>query len=391
MDEAVVGNHLVYGSVMKTIAHLASIGGLALAATTVAATAVAGPAAASTPEYHAHAVFVQTDNPAGNSVVAYQRAADGSLAPAGSYPTGGLGGVLTGSVVDHLASQGSLALDDDRLYAVNAGSNTITAFTVDGDRLGHRQVIPSGGDFPVSIAAHGNLVYVLNARDGGSVQGYLRVKDGLVRVPAWHRSLHLDATLTPEFTHTPGQVAFTPDGSKLVVTTKANDNAVDVYAVGYRGLSATPVVTTLPGAVPFAATFDARGHLVLAEAGTNAVATFTIHDNGTLTPIAQAATGQAATCWITGTGSRFYASNAGSASLSGYRDNGNGALAPLGTTSTAAGTVDATVTGDGRYLYVQGGAAGIVDGYRINAGGSLTPVAAVTVPGAAGGEGIAAS
>jgi hypothetical protein len=56
-----------------------------------------------------HAVFVQTDNTAGNLVVAYDRAADGKLAPAGNYATGGRGGILAGSVVDHTASQGSLA------------------------------------------------------------------------------------------------------------------------------------------------------------------------------------------------------------------------------------------------------------------------------------------
>ncbi len=374
---------------MKTIARLASVGGLVLAATAL----FAGPAAASTGEHHAHAVFVQTDNPAGNTVVAYDRAADGALRQAGAYPTGGLGGVLTGSVVDHLASQGSLALDPDggRLYAVNAGSNTITAFTVDGDHLDRRQVISSGGDFPVSITVHGNLVYVLNARGGGSVQGYLRLDGTLIRVPAWHRGLGLDPTLTPEFTHTAGQIAFTPDGSKLVVTTKANGNDIDVFPVNLHGLSATPVVTVLPGAVPFAVAFDTRGHLVLAEAGTNAVATFTINRDGTLTAIAQAATGQAATCWITGTGTRFYTSNAGSASLSGYHDNGDGTLSALGNTSTSPGTVDATITTDSRFLYVQTGASGIVDGYRINPDGSLTPVAAVTVPAAVGGEGIVAS
>ena len=175
------------------------------------------------------------------------------------------------------------------------------------------------------------------------------------------------------------------------MTTKANANTVDVFPVNHRGPSATPVVTALPGAVPFAVAFDTRGHLVLAEAGTNAVATFTIHGDGTLTAISQAATGQAATCWITGTGTRFYASNAGSASLSGYRDSGDGSLTPLGNTGTSPGTVDATVTGDGQFLYVQTGGAGIVDGYHINADGSLIPVAAVTVPGAAGGEGIVAS
>src|SRR5262249_27518937 len=154
----------------------------------------------------------------------------GTLAPAGSYLTGGTGGILAGSVVDHTASQGAVALDRGRLFVVNAGSNSVTVFGVHGDRLVRRQVVGSGGSVPVSIAVHGNLVYVLNARDGGSIQGYVRVGGDLIRVPAWHRSLGLDPTLTPEFTHTPGQIAFTPDGSKLVVTTKANGNAIDVFA-----------------------------------------------------------------------------------------------------------------------------------------------------------------
>ena len=58
-----------------------------------------------------HALFVQTDNTAGNQVVAYHRNPNGTLAPAGTYATGGLGGVLNGSAVDHLASQGSLTYD----------------------------------------------------------------------------------------------------------------------------------------------------------------------------------------------------------------------------------------------------------------------------------------
>ncbi len=153
-----------------------------------------------------------------------------------------------------------------------------------------------------------------------------------------------------------------------------------------------PATPARPAAVPFAVDFDAGGHLVVAEAGPNAVATFAINPaDGTLTGIAQAATGQAATCWIVGAGERFYLSNAGSGTLSGYRDPGDGTLTPVGDTSTDPGTVDAAVTADGRYLYVQTGAQGIVDGYRIGADGSLTPVAAVTVPGSVGGEGIVAT
>jgi hypothetical protein len=93
--------------------------------------------------------LVQTDNTAGNAVVAYRRSPAGTLTEAGSYQTGGLGGQLSGSVVDHLASQGSLALDRAAglLVAVNAGSNTISVFAVRGDELRLQQVTSSGGSF----------------------------------------------------------------------------------------------------------------------------------------------------------------------------------------------------------------------------------------------------
>jgi len=334
------------------------------------------------------AVFVQTDNPAGNTVVAYDRNPDGSLRQAGSYRTGGLGGVLAGSVVDHLASQGSLQLDDGLLYAVNAGSDTITVFGVDGDRLIRRQVLPSFGQFPASIAVHGNLVYVLNARGGGSIQGYLRAGGVLVPVPFWHRGLGLDPNATPEFTHTPGQVAFTPDGHDLLVTTKANTSAIETFGIDrLGGPSARPVTTTLPGAVPFAVAFDARGTLAVSEAGPNAVATFSVARDGSLTQTGQALTGQAATCWIVNVGGHYYLSNAGSANVSAF----DTALHPLGVTPTRGGTVDASASPDGRFLYVQTGADGGVDAFRIGPNGALTPAGSVTVPGAAGGEGIAVS
>ena len=339
------------------------------------------------------AVFVQTDNTAGNAVVAYHRASDGTLTPAGSYPTGGLGGVLGGSVVDHLASQGSLGYDqrDGLLFAVNAGSDTVSVFAVSGDRLALRQVVSSGGTFPVSVAVHGDYVYVLNALGGGSVAGYRAYGGQLVPIPGSRRALGLDPTATPQFTNTPGQVAFTPDGSALLVTTKANGNDVDVFAVHQDGsLSAASVVNSEPGAVPFAISYDQYGHVLIAEAGTNALATFALSRDGTLAPLDVALTGQAATCWVARAGGYFYVSNAGSASVSGYRVGYLGRLSALGNTTTDAGTVDAAAAGYGRFLYVRAGAAGIVDEFAVGAGGSLTPIGSVTVAGAAGGEGIAA-
>jgi 6-phosphogluconolactonase (cycloisomerase 2 family) len=381
---------------MKAITRL-SVAALAAAATLAGAVGSASAFGGSPGGYpfgygSDQAVFAQTDNLAGNQIVAYDRAANGTLTQAGVSNTGGLGGQLAGSVVDHLASQGSLAYDaaDSLLYAVNAGSDTISVFAVFGDHLALRQVLGSGGSFPVSIAVHGNIVYVLNAEDGGSVQGYVNVFGHLLPIPGSGRALGLNPTASPQFTNTPGQVAFSPDGSKLIVTTKENGSDIDVFQVyGPGRLSQTPVVNAEPGTVPFAVSFDHEGNLVVAEAA-GALASFRLNWNGTVTQLDSVATNQAATCWVAAAGARFYASNAGSASLTGFQSGFGGALTSIGDTKTDGGTVDAAATPDGRFLYVQTGAAGIVDELSVGATGALSQIGSVTVPGAVGGEGIAA-
>jgi 6-phosphogluconolactonase (cycloisomerase 2 family) len=150
------------------------------------------------------------------------------------------------------------------------------------------------------------------------------------------------------------------------------------------------VVNSEPGTVPFGITFDRHGDLVIAEAGTNALATFALSPAGTVTLLDQVGNGQAATCWVAPAGDALFASNAGSATVSGYSASG-GSLALLGETSTDAGTVDASASPGGRFLYVQTGGNGIVDEFAVHAGGSLAKVGSVTVAGAVGGEGIVAA
>ncbi|MEY9929670.1 6-phosphogluconolactonase (cycloisomerase 2 family) [Catenulispora sp. GP43] len=336
------------------------------------------------------AVFVQTDNTAGNQVAAYRRAADGTLTLAHTYDTGGLGGVLSGSAVDHTASQGALTYDAEHhlLYAVNAGSNTVSVFAVHGAALTLRQVVSSGGTFPVSVTVHRDTVYVLNAENGASVQGY-RVAGGRLEIKKdWNRQLGLDASGTPQFTHTPGQVGFTGDGRQLVVTTKAASNDVLVYRLGPDGSpSASPTVNAFPGTVPFAFVATGRHEIALVQAGTSTVVSYRVDTDGTLTQQSAYATGQAATCWIARDGDLLFASNAGSATETGVRIGAHGALTGLGNTGTDKGTVDAAAVGHN--LYVQAGGTGVVDEYSIAADGSLTEIGAVTVAGGVGGEGIA--
>jgi 6-phosphogluconolactonase (cycloisomerase 2 family) len=341
------------------------------------------------------AVFVQTDNPSGNQVAAYLRSANGTLTLQHTYSTGGLGGVLNGSQVDHLGSQGSLTLDaaHNTLYAVNAGSNSVSLFFVQGDNLTLRQVVSSGGTFPVSVAVHGNLVSVLNAENGGAVQEYANFFGHLFALPGANRPLGLTIpTDTTQFTHTPGQVAYSPDGSQLIVTTKATTNAVDVFRVGFFGtLSPAPVVNTVGGTVPFAITFDRVGHLVIGEAGPSALETFALNGNGTVTPLNTLASGQTGLCWVTSAGNLLFTGNTAANSTSGYSSSGNGQLTLLGATPTDPGTVDGAPTPDGHFLYVQTGGKGIVDEFQVNPTGTLTEIGSVTVAGAAGGQGIAAS
>lgn len=112
-------------------------------------------------------VFVQTNELDGNHVVVFGRGDDGSLDRRGTCVTGGRGGAAApGTESDRLASRGrSLVYDEAHrlLFAVNAGSDSVSVFRVRGDRLGLADVDPSGGDFSASIAVFDDLVYVLNA------------------------------------------------------------------------------------------------------------------------------------------------------------------------------------------------------------------------------------
>ena len=168
---------------------------LTLALALTASGAVAGASDAATP---VHALFAETDSAAGNSVISYLRGPDGLLTYAGTYATGGLGLTAGGAAADPLASQSGLTLinDNTELVATNAGSDTITVFSVHGTRLQVLQQIASGGLFPNSVATSGNLVAVLNAGGAGSVAEFALRGVNLVALPGQVRSLGLTNAAT---------------------------------------------------------------------------------------------------------------------------------------------------------------------------------------------------
>src|SRR5260370_38592408 len=118
-----------------------------------------------------HAVFAMTNSVQGNQIIAFSRAANGSLIEGSHFATGGRG---SGGTLDPLGSQGALTLSQDRslLFAANVGSGDISVFRVNGANLGLFQVVSSGGSAPLAIAQHGNLVYVINFASNSNVVGF---------------------------------------------------------------------------------------------------------------------------------------------------------------------------------------------------------------------------
>jgi hypothetical protein len=337
-------------------------------------------------------VYVQTNDPTGNQVVTYVPAGNGSLHEVGRTDTGGLGVAIPGAVVDKLASQGGLVSDptDGLLVGVNGGSDTISVFHTFGAWVSNPRVVPSGGTTPVSVAVRGDVIYVLNGGGTGSVQGYYA--RSLTPIPGSNRSLGLTPGLTPAFLNTPGQIGFTPDGRQLIVTTKANGSDIDVFNLTWwGGLAGSPVVNPSATPVPFGFTFDRAGSLVVTEAGTSALTTYSVARDGQLTELGSTTDGLAALCWVATNGTYFFGDNAGSADVTTYTIGASGTPTVVANTTTDGGPVDLAASFDGRSLYVETGAGDLLDSFAVQPNGSLVPTGSVSpeLPGHNGLEGIA--
>jgi 6-phosphogluconolactonase (cycloisomerase 2 family) len=354
---------------------------LLLVSVAAVAAVLASSAAANTGDSASSVVFVQTNEPTGNHVVTYDVTSSGALARAGTFATGGNGGIATpGTESDHLASQGSLVYDARAglLFAVNAGSDSVSTFRVSGDQLQLTDVVASGGRFPASIAVHDKLLYVLNAGDTGIVQGFRIADGGLRPIPDSARSLGLANTNPPFFLTSPGQVGFTPDGQQLIATTKASGSTIDVFQVEPNGrLSSTPVRNPSATPVPFAFTFTPTARLAVGEAGASSLSTYNVEQDGTLTDPKSLTDGRVALCWITRVGRFYYVSNTGSNDVSGYEIAADGQPSLLGATgivrTTEPGPIDSTSPTRTNFFYVETG-SGTVDAFAVGSDGSLTPV-----------------
>ncbi|MGA7255850.1 MAG: lactonase, partial [Terracidiphilus sp.] len=148
-----------------------------------AAVPLLAPHRAAAQDERGGAVFAMTNAASNNQINAYNRLEDGSLQFAAAFSTGGNG---SGGTVDPLHSQGSLTLSADHrlLFAVNAGSGTVSSFAVSGATLSLVDTVSTGGSLPTSVTQVRDLIYVLNAGGNGSVSGFHSFPNGhLLPIP----------------------------------------------------------------------------------------------------------------------------------------------------------------------------------------------------------------
>jgi 6-phosphogluconolactonase (cycloisomerase 2 family) len=319
----------------------------------------------------------------GNQILAFAQGTDGGLLPAGSTPTGGLG---TGG--GH-GNQGALARGGEYLYAVNAGSNEISVLRFVASGLALVDVASSGGTRPVSVTVDDDVVYVLNA-GSDSIAGFRRAADGRLS-PLADSIRELSGTATD-----PAQIAFSADGRTLIVTERAT-NQIVTFPLGPDEVPVARHIHASPGATPFGfATGPGRRIYVSEAAGgaanASSVSSWRVAPDGELALLTPtAATHQSAACWLvlTPDGRFAYTTNTGSGTVSAFRVRGGdldllyaGVAAETGAGSAP---IDVVTTSHGRFLHVLASGTDALLSFAIARDGSLSFVSEIATPDGANG------
>jgi 6-phosphogluconolactonase len=349
---------------------------LALASLT-AAIAAGGASASSDVVGH---LYVNGNTAGTNTIVAFDRHADGSLTPMPGSPFAA-GGAGTGKGI---GSQGALQITSDGKYllAVDAGSDQISVLRINKDGelnpVGGGPV-PSGGVEPVSIAVHGSLVYVANAGNGGTNYS------GFTLNPGGHLRPLAGSTVPLPAASSPGDVLFNGDGTRLIGA-EVGTSVIDSFVVGADGLltaaPGSPFAAQGPG--PFGSEFRPTDptQLFVSNAhggsGNGTVSVFSDGSDGTLSSIGASPFPdfQTAPCWveISHDGQFLFTVNTASNNISRYSIAADGSLSLLGSTSLGSANVgaeDARLGPNGGTLWVVDTGAGAVSAFAVD-GGNLT-------------------
>jgi len=324
------------------------------------------------------AVYTETNDPSGNHVLIFDRAANGALTLTGSVATGGNGDQMqpqpgcmpTCPILD---TQGELAQTPDGhlLFAVNAGSNSISSFRVTSKGLKLVATVPSQGTFPNSLTVHGNLLYVLNS-DSLKIAGFRFSHNG--NMTPISGSVQ---ALTGGLPGLPRQIGFDNSGKVLMVTllvTMANpmmmpvgstSDQIDTFLVK-SGVAGPATAHDSTSDFPFAFAFTPRDQAVVAQVDQltgppGTTQSYKVTHSGSVTPISGATSGGNAPCWVVITASNRYAYvvNTGGGvppgpSVAEYKLSPSGKLTLLGNAPTSGefANTDEALSNDNKYLYV---------------------------------------
>ena len=321
----------------------------------------------------AGAAYVQT-NAAPNEVIAFRRADDGSLDRIGSVATGG-----EGDGTPHLQSQGSVTLtgDGQHLLVTNAASDDLSVFSVAADGSIELRERVHTGSTPRSVDERDGLMVVLNTGQPGLASFRVHA-EGIERVEGG------DQTLDPSDAD-PAQVAFSPDGSMVVITQRGTDSIV-TYEVTADGTFGTSSEIASEGPTPYGFAFTSGGTLVVTEAfgaekGAAAASSYAIDDGSLVTRTSSVGNGRSEICWAVITpDDRFaFTTNFADGAVSRYAIAFDGSLSLEDATAGISvdgmsGLRDEALSGDGRFLYAIDADGGRIYGWSVDAEGSLEPV-----------------
>jgi 6-phosphogluconolactonase len=326
-------------------------------------------------------VYIMSNQNPANSILQFQRAANGALSFVREVATGGSGTGANGA--DPLGSQDSLILSGDGqlLLAANADSSDITVLNARNGQLTWLSKTSSGGDFPNSVALSGDLVYVLNSGGTPNLTGFRLENDGALH---WITTVPLPSGIVK-----PNDVRFSPDGDHIVVTASGTSQIL-AFDVGDDGVASPPLVESSAGGSPFGVRFGHDSVAVISEAAGSA-SSYRLNDDSLQVISSAISDTQQASCWISvnRSGKTAYVSNTGSGTISSYAIDADGALTLLNAVAANPGgaPIDSALSRDSQFLYVVESAQGKALIFKASKG-ALRPIGMVPVP--AGSQGIAA-
>lgn len=293
-------------------------------------------------------VYTQTNNASQNSILIYEQHPNGSLTLDETVASGGTGAGMG------LGSQGALALGYDHkwLLAVNAGSNSVSAFKVNDDgSLTLTSTIYSGGRMPISVTIHDGYVYVVNAGTDNIMGFHLSESGMLSDIAGSNQPLSGDSVM-------PAQISFNPTGTTLYVTEKAT-NMITEFSVDENGVAGAPTSHPSAGMTPFGFGFAAMGKMVVTNAaggaeGASSASMYQTGAAGGLTLLdGPVPNGQTAACWIAFGPEKTigYVTNTGSNTISSYTATTSGDLQLLYGVAAISGVHPIDIIVNGKYVY----------------------------------------